>query len=114
MTQPARTHDFILSAQRAHEKFNLSFEENFDWLFTHGVVVKTPELFLLGYGDDRNDAWVVWWMEAYPARSPAKMLALAVRCMPYYRRSIGWARMLKNKPFKFYSTERIIQFSKAQ
>lgn len=116
LTAPS-THDFLLSAQKAHEQFGLNFQENFDWLFTNGLVVKTPELFLLGYGDDRNDAWVVWWMETHPGRGTVlarDMLCLALRHMPFYRRRIGWARLLKGHPFKYHLTDRLLQLSKGQ
>lgn len=113
LTAPS-THDFLLSAQKAHEQFGLNFQENFDWLFTNGLVVKTPELFLLGYMDDRNDAFVIWWMEVVPARNPRAMLALALTHMPHYRPRVGWARLLKGKPFKWYLTDRLLQLSKGQ
>lgn len=106
----APRHDFILTATRAHESQGLSFDENFDWLFTNGYIFKGPDYFLMGYEDARNDAWVIWWAETHPNRKPLEMMALFLKLIPYYRSQVGWARLLKNKPFKFYSTERLLQF----
>lgn len=64
----------------------------------------------MGYEDARNDAWVIWWAETHPNRKPLEMMALFLKLIPYYRSQVGWARLLKNKPFKFYSTERLLQF----
>ncbi len=111
---PSPSHDFLRSAEDAHTAHQLNFPETFDWFFRNGLVVKTTEFFLLAYADDANDCWVVWWLEAKPARSHRALLALLLRHMPYYRPRVGWARPMKSKEFRYFSTDRLLAFTKGE
>lgn len=72
---------------------------------------KGPDFFLLAHEDQVQDAWVVWWAECFPRRGPAEMLRLFLRHAPHYRPHVIWARNLKGRGPKIYSTERLIRFT---
>lgn len=119
ITAPARPqeHDFLLSAQKAHELALYDFPVIFDHYWAAQYVFKTPAFFLMGGHDpDRGDAWLVWWAELHPsiADQPnrVRMLKTLLRCVPYHKPFIGWARTLKGRrTVKYYSTERLVRFT---
>lgn len=104
------THDFLASAKFNHEKSGYDFADYFDRHWANGVVIKTTSLFMLAYEDNTNDAWIIWYCECIEPCSNLDLLKKTIRFMPHYHRQVGWARGLRNKPFKFYSTDRLLRF----
>lgn len=108
----ARGPDLLARAERAHTEHGLDFPAIFDGIFSSGIVIKTPDYLLLAYGDDANDAWIVWWADSLVRRSGPEMLREFLRHAPHWRPRIGWARGLRPQAaFRFYSTERLLRFT---
>ena len=104
----SQRHNFLSSAKAAHDRALLDFPAVFDSYWESGYVFKGPDYMLMGHEDPGNDAWIVWYAECTDPRVNAVKLFL--KHVPYYRSQIGWARGLRGKLFKFYSTERLLKF----
>lgn len=111
-------YDFLESARRVHEVACYDFPTVFSHHFDRGYVIKTPIMFMMAKEDpNRPDAWYVWWLEIHPDLQrhtpPHKLLAIALRHMPYHRPFVGWARELKGRStVKYYSTDRLLAFTR--
>lgn len=106
-------YDFIANAEREHTLAGYDFGVCFDSFFRYGWVNKGPGHFLMGGHDPkRQDAWLVWWAELHPKREVRTMMRVMMKCVPYYKPWIGWARPHKGRfDVKYYSTDRLYRFT---
>lgn len=106
---------FLKSAHEAHIAAGYDFPRLFDYYFTSGYVFKTPAYFMMAGPDaTRDDAWTVWWAEAHPLHrgEDLSMIRQLLKCVPYHRPFIGWARARKgNRTVKYWLTDRLVRLS---
>lgn len=106
--------DLWARAEHVHSEHGLDWSLYLDAYLCgkDGLLVRAPRYLLLAHDDPRNDAWVVWWLDCLDRRSGAELLRLMLKHMPHYRSKVCWSRGLKSGQVRFYSTERLLRFTK--
>ena len=110
-------YDFIKSAEEAHSLALYDFPTTLDNYWANQYVFKTPTYFMMaGHDPSREDAWLVWWLEIHPnARATItsrQLMRVLLRCVPFHKPYIGWARPYKGRVnVTYYSTRRLVSFT---